>query len=154
VVLFVPLSRGGPVLVATIARPASTAPSPSETRRKTMRIASGNMVALGYGKYVRSDRVAGLAPIEEGRGPGQRTWVYLDDIPEPFIASRSDGAILRDLVDPGQEAHRGREQRQLLEDILDTIDRLDPVIRRIIRDQAQWDLDRLEERIRDGLGDG
>ncbi len=119
-----------------------------------MRIEPGHMVALGYGKYVRSDRVAGLSPIEEGRGPGRRTWVYLDDIPDPFVASRSDGAILRDLVDPDQESGgRGREQRQLLEDILDTIDRLDPVIRRIIRDQARWDLDRLEERIRDGLGE-
>lgn len=118
-----------------------------------MRIVSGHMVALGYGKYVRSDRVAGLGPIEEGRGPGRRTWVYLDGLADAFVASRSDGAILRDLVEPGQQAARGREQRQLLEDILDTIDRLDPVIRRIIRDQAQWDLDRLEERIRDGLGD-
>jgi hypothetical protein len=111
------------------------------------------MVALGYGRYVRSDRVAALEPIEEGRGPGRRTWVYVEDLPDPLVASRSDGAILRDLVDPGQET-RGREQRQLLEDVLDTIERLDPVIRRIIRDQAQWDLDRLEERIRDGLGEG
>jgi hypothetical protein len=119
-----------------------------------MRIASGHMVALGYGKYVRSDRVVSLHPIEENRGPGRRTWVHVQEVPEPFVASRSETAILRDLVEPGQEVARGREQRQLLEDILDTIDRLDPVIRRIIRDQAQWDLDRLEERIRDGLGDG
>lgn len=118
-----------------------------------MRIASGHMVPLGYGKYVRSDRVVTLDPIEEGRGPGRRTWVYVEDIPEPLVASRSETAILSDLVDPGQEAARGLQQRQLLEDILDTIDRLDPVIRRIIRDQASWDLDRLEERIRDGLGD-
>jgi hypothetical protein len=118
-----------------------------------MRITTGHMVPLGYGKYVRSDRVVGLDPIEVDRGPGRRTWVYVEDIPEPFVASRSETAILRDLVEPGQEATRGREQQQLLEDILDTIDRLDPVIRRIIRDQAQWDLDRLEERIRDGLGD-
>jgi hypothetical protein len=117
-----------------------------------MRIASGHMVPLGYGKYVRSDRVAVLDPIEEDRGPGRRTWVYVDDLPQPLVASRSEAAIVRDLVDPGQEAARGLEQRHLLEDILDTIDRLDPVIRRIIRDQAQWDLDRLEERIRDGLG--
>jgi hypothetical protein len=112
------------------------------------------MVALGYGKYVRSDRVVTLHPIEEDRGPGRRTWVQVQDVPEPFVASRSETAILRDLIEPGQEVARAREQRQLLEDILDTIDRLDPVIRRIIRDQAQWDLDRLEARIRDGLGEG
>jgi hypothetical protein len=118
-----------------------------------MRIASGNIVALGYGKYVRSDRVVGVEPIEDGRGPGRRTRVYVEGVPEPFTASRSDSAIVHDLVEPGQEAIRTREMRQLLEDILDTIERLDPVIRRIIRDQAQWDLDRLEERIRDGLGE-
>jgi hypothetical protein len=119
-----------------------------------MRIVSGHMVPLGYGKYVRSDRVTTLYPIEEDRGPGRRTWVYVEGVSEPLVASRSETAIVRDLVDPGQEAARGLQQRQLLEDILDTIDRLDPVIRRIIRDQAQWDLDRLEERIRDGLGAG
>jgi hypothetical protein len=118
-----------------------------------MRIAGGQLVALGYGKYVRSDRVAALAPIEEGRGPRRRTWVHVDGVAEPFVASRSDAAIVRDLAEPGHEAVRAREQRQLLEDILDTIDRLDPVLRRIIRDQAQWDLDRLEERIRDGLAE-
>jgi hypothetical protein len=115
-----------------------------------VRVTSGLMVPLGYGKYVRSDRVVGLEPIEVGRGPGLRTRVYLEDLAEPFLASRSEAAILRDMVEPGEEA-AGREQRQLLEDILDTIDRLDPVIRRIIRDQAQWDLDRLEERIREAL---
>jgi hypothetical protein len=118
-----------------------------------MRIASGHMVPLGYGRFVRSDRVVSLDPIEEDRGPGRRTWVYVEGMPAPMVGSRSEMAILRDLVDPRQEAARGLQQRQLLEDILDTIDRLDPVIRRIIRDQAQWDLDRLEERIRDGLSD-
>ena len=36
-----------------------------------MRIAKGHMVALGYGKYFRSDSIVGLAPIEEGRGSCQ-----------------------------------------------------------------------------------
>ncbi len=118
-----------------------------------MRITRGQMIPLGYGKYVRSDRVVALNPIEEDRGPGRRTLVFVEDLHEPLVASRSEGAIVRDLLSPGQEAARGQQQQQLLEDILDTLDRLDPVIRRIIRDQAQWDLDRLEERIRDGLGD-
>jgi hypothetical protein len=118
-----------------------------------MRIASGHMVALGYGKYIRSDRIAAIDPIDEGRGPGRRTKVYVEGVAEPLIASRSDTAILRDLVEPGQEPVRAREERQLLEDILETIDRLDPIIRRIIRDQAQWDLNRLEERIRDSLSE-
>src|SRR6267378_5332380 len=45
-----------------------------------MDVQRGRMVFLGYGKYWRSDRILGLMPIEEGRGPGQsrassRTWV-------------------------------------------------------------------------------
>ncbi len=46
-----------------------------------------------------------------------------------------------------------QEQRQVLADILDTIDELNPLLRSIVRDQAHWDLDRLEERIRDVLGE-
>ena len=31
-----------------------------------MNIEAGRMVPLGYGKYVRSDRIIGLEPIEAG----------------------------------------------------------------------------------------
>jgi hypothetical protein len=34
---------------------------------------------------------------------------------------------------------------------LDTISEINPLLRSIIRDQGKWDLDRLEERIRDVL---
>ena len=34
-----------------------------------MRIQSGILVPLGYGKYVRSDRVTAVLPIEQERGP-------------------------------------------------------------------------------------
>lgn len=117
-----------------------------------MRIARHLIVPLGYGKYFRSDSIVGLQPIEEGRGPGKRTQVYIQDLPHPIIASRSEGAILRDLVQSPQEVTRAQEQRELLTDILDTIEELNPVLRSIIRDQAKWDLDRLEERIREALG--
>ncbi len=39
-----------------------------------MKMEKGRMVALGYGKYLRSDSVVEFEPIEEGRGPGKRTW--------------------------------------------------------------------------------
>ncbi|MFP4623069.1 MAG: hypothetical protein ACLFRX_02695 [Gemmatimonadota bacterium] len=117
-----------------------------------MRIISAQLVPLGYGKYVRSDRVKAVEPIEEKRGPGRRTWVYVDDVPEPLVASRSDSAIVRDLTEPATEAAGGAQLRQLLGDILETIDGLEPMIRSIIRDQAGWNLDRLEERIRGALG--
>jgi hypothetical protein len=42
-----------------------------------MKIQSSVLVPLGFGKYVRSDRVTALVPIEEARGPGKRTFVLL-----------------------------------------------------------------------------
>jgi hypothetical protein len=105
------------------------------------------MVALGYGKYFRSDSIVGMEPIEEGRGPGRRTYVYVQNVREPLIASRSEGAILGDMVEVPTEISRSREQRQLLADILDSLSDVNPMLRAIIRDQAGWDLRRLEERI-------
>jgi hypothetical protein len=68
------------------------------------------MVALGYGKFVRADRVYALVPIEPPeRGDGRRTVVHVEGIDEPLIASRSEGAIAHDLaVAFGQEPPRGR----------------------------------------------
>jgi hypothetical protein len=58
------------------------------------------MVALGYGKYVRADRVFALVPLEgPDRGDGRRTLVHVEGIDEPIIASRSEGAIARDVTD-------------------------------------------------------
>jgi hypothetical protein len=52
-----------------------------------------------------------------------------------------------------KEITKVREQRELLSDILDTISDINPLLRSIIRDQGKWDLDRLEERLRDILRD-
>jgi hypothetical protein len=57
------------------------------------------LVALGYGKFVRADRVYALVPLEGGdRGDGRRTLVHVDGIERPLIASRSEAAIARDLA--------------------------------------------------------
>jgi hypothetical protein len=37
--------------------------------------------------------------------------------------------------------------------MLDTITEIDPLLRSIIRDQGKWDLDKLEDRIRETLHD-
>jgi hypothetical protein len=116
-----------------------------------MRVEKGAMVALGYGKYFRSDSIVGLEPLEEERGPGQRTKVYVDNLPFAIIASRSEGAILQDLVAMPREIMQTQEQYQLLRDILDTISDTNPLLRSIIRDQGHWDVDRLEERLREVL---
>jgi hypothetical protein len=117
-----------------------------------MRIAPGRIVPLGYGKFVRSDRIVGLEPIEETRGPGRRTRVYVQEVAEPFVASRSESAILADVVEGVEDGGRTENQRRLLVELLETVEGLDPVLRRIVRDQARWDLDRLESQIRKVLG--
>jgi hypothetical protein len=68
------------------------------------------MVALGYGKFVRADRIYALVPIEPPeRGDGTRTLVHVDGIAEPLVASRSEGAIALDMAAAlGQETPRGR----------------------------------------------
>jgi hypothetical protein len=56
------------------------------------------MVALGYGRYVRADRVFGLVPLPpEERGDGRRTYVHVDGMAEPLVASRSERAIMADV---------------------------------------------------------
>ena len=53
------------------------------------------MIFLGFGKYVRADRIYALEPLPEGeRGNGARTRVWVDGIPDPIIASRTERAIL------------------------------------------------------------
>jgi hypothetical protein len=56
------------------------------------------MVPIGYGKFVRADRVFALVPIEgDERGDGRRTYVHVDGLGEPLIASRSERAIIADV---------------------------------------------------------
>ena len=56
------------------------------------------MVALGYGKWVRADRVFALVPLDAAeRGDGRRTYVHVDGVEQPIVASRSEKAILTDV---------------------------------------------------------
>jgi hypothetical protein len=68
------------------------------------------LVALGYGKFVRADRVFALVPLAGAeRGDGRRTLVYVEGVEEPIVASRSEGAIAGDLAHAlGQPNPRGR----------------------------------------------
>jgi hypothetical protein len=116
-----------------------------------MKVEKGLMVPLGYGKFFRSEKIVGLEPLEEGRGPGQRTKVYIEELTTPVTASRSEGAILGDMIRMPREVTKTREQYLLLHDILDTINDINPLLRSIIRDQGKWDLDKLEDQIREVL---
>ena len=63
------------------------------------------MVPLGYGKWVRADRVYAVIPLEaDERGDGRRTYVHVDGLTEPVVASRSERAILADVEAALQEA--------------------------------------------------
>jgi hypothetical protein len=56
------------------------------------------MVHLGYGKFVRADRVYALVPLEgSDRRDGRRTYVHVDGLGEPIVASRSERAIMTDV---------------------------------------------------------
>jgi hypothetical protein len=56
------------------------------------------MIPLGYGKFARADRVFALVPLEGSeRRDGARTYVHVDGITEPIVASRSERAILADV---------------------------------------------------------
>jgi hypothetical protein len=56
------------------------------------------MIPLGYGKFVRADRVFAVVPLDaDERGDGRRTYVHVEGLTEPIVASRSERAILADV---------------------------------------------------------
>lgn len=105
-----------------------------------MRVQSGQLVSLGYGKYVRSDDVMAIEPIVDGRGPGQRTLVWVRGLPEPLVASRAEGSIVDDLVTPAEEAARMRQQRETLIRVAEGLERVSPGLRRVIAEESDVDL--------------
>lgn len=72
--------------------------------------ANAPLIPLGYGKFVRADRIFALVPLEgPERGDGRRTLVHVEGIDEPLVASRSETAIAADLADAlGLNAGRRR----------------------------------------------
>lgn len=70
------------------------------------------LIPVGYGKFVRADRIFALVPLEGAeRGDGRRTLVYVEGVEAPIIASRSETAIARDLAEAlGQASPRGRHE--------------------------------------------
>jgi hypothetical protein len=77
------------------------------------------MVFLGFGKWARADRIYALEPIRgDDRGGGRRTNVWVEGIPEPVVASRTERTILHDM---GQD---GDAPSPVLDDALDLAERL------------------------------
>ena len=84
-----------------------------------MAMASPRMVFLGFGKWARADRIYALEPLEgNDRGHGRRTRVWVEGLPEPIVASRTERAILADM------GHDAGEVSPVLDDALELAERL------------------------------
>ncbi len=78
------------------------------------------MVFLGYGKYVRADRIYALEPIGgDDRGDGSRTRVWVEGIPEPIIAARTERTILADMEQSSELSSAVRRSRRAQLSLLD-----------------------------------
>jgi len=77
------------------------------------------MVFLGFGKWARSDRIYALEPLEgDERGHGRRTRVWVEGLPDPIVASRTERTILAEM---GQDSSGGSA---VLDEALDLAERL------------------------------
>jgi hypothetical protein len=112
--------------------------------------AAPKMVFLGFGKYVRSDRIYALEPItDDARGSGRRTLVWVEGVPDPIVASRTERTIL---VDMGQRDAMSSglvdQAVALAERVAADAERVGPLLRRSIKAEAGVDLDELARRAR------
>lgn len=116
-----------------------------------MDIKPDRMVYLGYGKYWRSDSIVGLMPIESERGPGRRTEVYTATLDHPIVASRSEAAILQDMAIATDEALRVQEVREIAGDLLEGLEDVPDVLRRVLATEARFDVETWTRRLRELL---
>ena len=114
----------------------------------TLEIKQGRMVHLGYGKYWRSDEIVGLCPIEENRGPGRRTEVFVATREESLVVSRSEQSILSDMASLPDNEFEAEEARSLLSEFLEDLQEVNPVLRRMLENEVRVDLDMWERRIK------
>jgi hypothetical protein len=114
-----------------------------------MDIKPDRMVHLGYGKYWRSDAIVGLMPIEDERGPGRRTEVYTATLSQPIIASRSEQAILEDMALASGEQFQIQEARAVLGDLVDALNDIPDVLRRLLANEARFDVEAWSRRLRE-----
>jgi hypothetical protein len=112
-----------------------------------MQVRENVIVPLGYGKYVRSDKIVSLEPIEDERGPGRRTLVYVEELPAPIVASRTENTILANIAEVPRETIEATAAFELLQDIVDDVQQIGPMLRKSIKKEANFDLDKLEKKI-------
>jgi len=112
-----------------------------------MKVIPDRLVPLGFGKFVRSDRIVALVPIEDDRGSGRRTLVYVENVSEPLMAGRTENTILRDMVGPESGSI------ELLRELQVQIGQVRPLLKSSIRSEAGLDLDQLSRRITELTGE-
>ena len=96
------------------------------------------MVFLGFGKWARADRIYALEPITgDDRGGGRRTRVWVEGIPDPVVAARTERTILADM---GQDSATAGD---VLDDALDLAERIAKAV-----DEGPLDLRDLGRRAR------
>jgi hypothetical protein len=108
------------------------------------------MVFLGFGKYVRADRIYTLEPIlGDDRGGGRRTHVWVEGIDEPLVASRTERTILADM---GEEAAGAAslldDALALVERTAEDAERIGPLLARSIKAESGVDLKELGQKAR------
>jgi hypothetical protein len=71
------------------------------------------MIFLGFGKYVRADRIYALEPITgEERGSGSRTLVWVEGIADPLVASRTQETILAEIEAVAEPAPKRKRSKR------------------------------------------
>jgi hypothetical protein len=63
------------------------------------------------------------------------------------VASRAESTILANMVEVPREEMEAAAGLELLRDILDEVQQIGPMLRKSIKKEANFDIDRLEKRI-------
>jgi hypothetical protein len=115
-----------------------------------MLVQPNRMVFLGYGKYWRSDQIVGLTPIEDERGPGRRTQVFVAERRDPLVASRTEQSILADMG-ASADSFQVEALREATAELLEAFHEFSPVLRRALLHEHRFDVERWEQRLGDLL---
>lgn len=116
-----------------------------------MEVRENVIIPLGYGKFVRSDKIIALEPIEDDRGPGKRTRIYVEEMKNPIIASRTETSIIANIVEIPQEVMEATAALELLQDLLYDIQQIGPMLRNSIKKEAGLDIGKIEKQIEEIL---
>ena len=85
-------------------------------------------------------------PIETGRGPGQRTNVFIEGRDEPIVASRTEESILEDMG-ATDDSFQLEALREATRELLEAFHEFSPVLRRALQNEHHFDVEKWEQRL-------